>query len=130
MTDKVPAEPGYPRPRVHEVIVRQVGRVTMSEGGLYLPDAKHYRNAAGDATGAQRDEYPPRGKVEAVGLGVFDVKVGDEIYFARETEAKNGTSCRALIPEPAFATEAEHAAWDNLLVMNEANILLVFEVST
>lgn len=118
-------EGSMPVPRSNEVVVRQVGRVTKTESGLYLPDAERYTQRNGELS-TVRDEFPPRGTVLAVGSKVVDVNPGDVVYFARETDAKKGTSCRAMIPDTRLGGPER---WTNLLVMHLENVQLVIEVA-
>jgi len=62
------------RPLKDRVLVSYVEEAEVSKGGIYIPD-----NAK---------EKPQRGRVEAVGKEVKDVKVGNEILFGKYTGDK------------------------------------------
>jgi chaperonin GroES len=57
------------KPLKDRVLVSYVEEAEVSSGGIYIPDAAK--------------EKPQRGKVEAVGKEVKDVKVGNEILFGK-----------------------------------------------
>jgi len=83
------------RPLKDRVLVSYVEEAEVSKGGIYIPD-----NAK---------EKPQRGRVEAVGKEVKDVKVGNEILFGKYTGDK-------------FKLETQE-----MLIVKEEDILAVIE---
>lgn len=57
------------KPLKDRVLISYVEEAETSAGGIYIPDAAK--------------EKPQRGKVEAVGKEVKDVKVGNEVLFGK-----------------------------------------------
>jgi len=82
------------KPLKDRVLVSYVEEAEVSSGGIYIPDAAK--------------EKPQRGKVEAVGKDVKDVKVGNEILFGKYTGDK-------------FTMDKQ-----DLLIVKEEDILAVF----
>ena len=62
------------RPLKERVFVSYAGELEKTAGGLYIPDAAK--------------EKPQRGKIEAVGSEVKDVKVGDTVLFDKYSGSK------------------------------------------
>lgn len=62
------------KPLKERVFVSYIGELEKTAGGIYIPDAAK--------------EKPQRGKVEAIGSDVKNVKVGDEILFEKYSGAK------------------------------------------
>ena len=62
------------KPLGDRIFVKYMGEVERTAGGLFIPDAAK--------------EKPQRGKVEAVGKEVKEVKVGDIILFDKYSGSK------------------------------------------
>jgi chaperonin GroES len=62
------------KPLKERVFVSYAGELEKTAGGLYIPDAAK--------------EKPQRGKIEAVGSEVKEVKVGDTILFDKYSGSK------------------------------------------
>lgn len=62
------------KPLKDRVFVSYAGETEKTAGGIYIPEAAK--------------EKPQRGKIEAVGNDVKNVKVGDEILFDKYSGAK------------------------------------------
>ncbi|MBI5136301.1 MAG: co-chaperone GroES [Nitrospirae bacterium] len=71
------------KPLKDRVLISYVEEAEVSAGGIYIPDAAK--------------EKPQRGRVEAVGGDVAEVKVGDEILFGKYTGDKFKVNNRDML---------------------------------
>ena len=83
------------KPLKDRVLVSYMAEAEQSAGGIYIPDAAK--------------EKPQRGKVEAIGGEVEEVKVGNEVMFGKYTGDK-------------FEVDGQE-----LLIIKEEDILAVVE---